>query len=553
MFSPFSKFFRSREAKQAAILVNKGIGYLQGNLQHKALFQFQQAVEINPEKVAEMLNAEFEKCYKRGDDELAISIGRIVLRIRENDYELANKLGNSARRMKQYKEANDFYRQAFRINRKYEIAFYNLAASMGRIPRYNNDVKILVDKFAHLATYVLPNYKLDTKYLENIILAIKEEIQEEESEGGMQEALEPTYLEISDRIRSRIKEVGKQKASPRQKKIFESEVFNLGLFALSRKDSKLALKCFLQLKSRNSQLQYLDMVTILAMDMESPSKKLVQDMMVLLGADKTNRYINVNLGLMFKRQGKRILSYKYLATTALLLEKTGGIYCRKELIKMADQEMELGNLKKALHIYQLIDSEIANVKVRANMGQIMLYQSRYSEALPIYQSVLEIDENNTNAKQKLLEIHDYFIEKGEDLIDVKRYSTAVPYFEQALSATRLPQSVKKLADLHKVMMDVNRAEELYIEYNKLTREKEKTDFENARSEYINQGKKALETRDLAKATELFEKAFELKVDKDVFVFLAHIYKMQKKTTELQKLLDRWKKKINEEGISFDDI
>ncbi len=199
------------------------------------------------------------------------------------------------------------------------------------------------------------------------------------------------------------------------------------------------------------------------------------------------------------------------------------------------------------------DSEVSNVKVRANIGQIMLYQSRYSEALPIYQSILEIDENNADAKQKLLEIHDYFIEKGEDLIDIKKYTTAVPYFEQALSAARLPQSVKKLADLNKIMMNPERAEELYIEYNKLTREKEKIDFENARREYINQGKQALEAKNLAKATEFFEKAFELKVDKDVFVFLAHIYKKQKKTAELQKLLDRWKKKINEEGISFDDI
>lgn len=553
MFSPFSLFRNKRQRKLAEILVNKGIQMLQGNLQHKALYQFQQAIEIHPEQVGEMLYAEFEKAYKRGDNDLALSIGQIVLRIRTDDYELANKLGNCARKEKKYKEANDFYRQAFRINRSFDIALYNLAASMGRIPRYNNDVKLLVSQFAHISHYVLPHYKLSHQYLEDIIRAIKAQYEDESDIPNPRASLDPTYLEICDRIRRRIKEVGRQKPSPKQRKRFESEVFNLGLFALSRKDSKLALKCFLQLKNRNCKLGYLDMVTILSMDLESPSKKLIQDMMILLGQDKTNRYLNVNLGLMFRKQGNRILSYKYLATVALLLEKSGGVYCRRDLMLEADQEMELGNLKKALRLYQIVDSEIDIPEVKISIGQILLYQSRYSDALPLYKEILNIDPANTAAQQKIAEIHDYFVEKGDELVDIKKHSTALPYYQRALSALRLPETVKKTADCHKYLMDVDKADELYIEYNQMIREKEKDDVEAARQAYIQEGKELLEKKAYEKAISCFEKAFELKVDKDVFVFLAHIYKIQKRTRDLQNLLQRWKEKIAKDGISFEEL
>lgn len=549
MLSLFTRFKRSRDRKQAEILVNKGIVLLQGSLQHKALFQFQMAIEINPEIVGEMLSVEFDKAYKRGDDDLALSIGRIVLRIKEKDFELANKLGNSARKLKKYKEANDFYRQAFRINREYDTAIYNLAASMGRVPKYNNDVKQLVDTFAAIKTYILPNYKINSKYIENIILQIREEGQEDESH----EKIEPTYVEICDRIRKQIKDLSKQKPSSKQKKAFESQVFNLGLFAMSRKDPKLALKCFLQLKNRNCQLEYLDMVAILAMDMESPSKKLVQDMMVLLGKDKTNRYLNANLGLMFRKQGNRILSYKYLATAALLLEKSDGIYCRLDLIRLADHEMELGNLKKALKIYQTVDIEIDNIDVKSSIGQILLYQSRYSDALPYYHEILKLKPSHTDAKNKLIEIHDYFVEKGDDLFEANKFSTALPYFEKALSAVREPTTVKRTGDCYKAMMEVNKAEELYIEYNKLIRQKEKEDFEAARASYIEEGKSHLEKKNYQNAIECFEKAFELKADKDVFVFLAHIYKIQKRTKDLQILLQRWKERISKEGLSIEEL
>jgi Tfp pilus assembly protein PilF len=103
------------------------------------------------------------------------------------------------------------------------------------------------------------------------------------------------------------------------------------------------------------------------------------------------------------------------------------------------------------------------------------------------------------------------------------------------------------------MMDMEKAEALYNEYNSTVQERDEEESENTRLAYIQQGKELLLKKEYQPATELFEKAFALKVDKDVFVFLAHIYKIQKRTKDLQDLMIRWKEMINKEGIRFEDI
>ncbi len=46
--------------------------------------------------------------------------------------------------------------------------------------------------------------------------------------------------------------------------------------------------------------------------------------------------------------------------------------------------------------------------------------------------------------------------------------------------------------------------------------------------------------------ESFELAFRMKLDKDVFVYLATIYKAMKRNEEMQHLLERWNKMVEHE-------
>ena len=53
----------------------------------------------------------------------------------------------------------------------------------------------------------------------------------------------------------------------------------------------------------------------------------------------------------------------------------------------------------------------------------------------------------------------------------------------------------------------------------------------------------MKRKDYKQAIESFELAFRMKLDKDVFVYLATIYKALKRNEEMQHLLERWNKMV----------
>jgi lipopolysaccharide biosynthesis regulator YciM len=63
--------------------------------------------------------------------------------------------------------------------------------------------------------------------------------------------------------------------------------------------------------------------------------------------------------------------------------------------------------------------------------------------------------------------------------------------------------------------------------------------EEKRRIHVTKGKAYLKKKDFINAIESFENAFSLRMDKDVFVYLAHIYKGLKRTNALNHLLQRW--------------
>ncbi|MCP4753360.1 MAG: hypothetical protein GY866_20915, partial [Proteobacteria bacterium] len=64
-----------------------------------------------------------------------------------------------------------------------------------------------------------------------------------------------------------------------------------------------------------------------------------------------------------------------------------------------------------------------------------------------------------------------------------------------------------------------------------------------RLEYIKTGKAFLRRKDFTQAVVFLERAFRMKLDKDVMVLLATIFKALKKNEEMQRLLDRWNKMV----------
>ncbi len=567
-------FKKSRELKayqKTEDFVRKGMNLLDSRLYKQAMIEFQNAYELDSKSTAGLLQKEFDKANGVSDFEAALSIGLVLIKIKKDDYELANTLGNCARRQHNYKQANNLYRHALKINKGYVPAFYNLAASMGKVEKYDLDVKESLRIFDKINSYILPDYVGNTtiinEFSEEIAERNKQEradrmaelerdIDEKEAAGELHEVgvlkhefellkkkgNEATFDQICSYFRDFIKDMGKGLTEENKEEYYET-IYNFGLYALTQKDPETSLECFHNLKSLKVHYKYLNMFIAIAKTYTGNTKEAIDIFVEGLGSEQNNRFFNVNLGLMYRKAGNRLLATKYLAIGAALLEKSDGLYHLSDLIRIADEQLESGNLKKALKLYKIIVEETDDPNIWSSIGEIYINQERYEDAINAYRQILRIDPQSKHANIQLKEIHDIYHIRGEAFYRDSKFKASATMYERALRVMRVPETIKNAITVYKLLKNPQKVEELTEELEEIQKRVREEENEKMRLEHIKTGKISLKRKDYKQAIESFELAFRMKLDKDVFVYLATIYKAMNKNEEMQHLLERWNKMV----------
>ena len=557
----------SGSQKAAEALVQKGLLSLQGKMYQQAMIQFQNAFKENSAYTGKVLNTEFNNYYGSGDYEGALSLGLTLIKARPDDYELANILGNCARKDENFKQANNLYRHALKIKKGYQFAFYNLAASMGKVEKYDDEVVQAIKKFGN----ILPDFTEDAgtqdKYEKLII-----EFKEQEKETRIKELTET--LEKLDQ-EDKVLEMRKVKADLRQAEIqkivakeaeliehFEQNIekkknsdddaeikllpnafFDMGLYCLSVRDGMKAYECFDEVRNLNVEMDYLTMCLALAKAQQGELADALEAFTKLLGIDGTNRYLNINMGLLYREEGNRLLSYKYLIIGAALLEKSEGLYKLSDLIELAKDSAEAGNSKRALNLYEVIAEEVTTVEPWIAMGDIYLKMDKLEDAAVKFRKALTVEDRNKEATEKLKEVHDIYYERGESFFREGKYKASAGIFEKALGIMRLLDTIKRTAGIYKLLRNSARYEDLMEEYELLLEKEKELEQEKLRQGYMVKGKAYMQRRQFNKSIENFELAFRMKLDKDVFMFLATMYKKLNYKDEMEDLLKRWNKMV----------
>jgi tetratricopeptide (TPR) repeat protein len=166
-----------------------------------------------------------------------------------------------------------------------------------------------------------------------------------------------------------------------------------------------------------------------------------------LGKNEYNRYHNVNLGLMYRKNKKKFLATKYLVKTAALLEKSSGIYSMRDLLALAEENYDQGNLKKALNYFTIASTEVPTADIWNSIGSIHVEMKKYDEAVEAFRFMAQLDPKSKAADSKIKEIHDYYMEKGEKLFLDHKFKPSVDYYHKALGVLRLPDTIKQTADV----------------------------------------------------------------------------------------------------------
>ncbi|MDH5559484.1 MAG: hypothetical protein OEY59_01355 [Deltaproteobacteria bacterium] len=596
----------SRNRQKAGELFAKGIDLIHSKLFARATIELQDAYDADPSSIAPKLDTAFNNYFSVSDYEASLAVGLVLIKAKNTDYELANKLGNCARHQRNFKQANNLYRHALKINQKYSVALWNLAASMSRVEKYDDQVQRALQKMLQIPSFILPDYYQDPEIIDkisddishanessredriNALVSRKNEklkygedsevenivkliIQEEKSSTA------PTYKQVSNRLQEIVIEnekpfrdieatilrkdnSGSNSVSQEDtggdldsfllfqdsKNKYHGALYDVGLFSIVNNDWSKALEIFSKLKQENSQIEYIDMLIDLAKYSTGKEDEAIEDIKQLLGNDTSNRFLNVNIGLMYKKTGNRLLTYKYLVCGAALLERSDGFYRRSDMVRVADRHADEGRFKKALAIYKVVISETKETSYWMKTGEIYLLSERYPEATQIYKDILSFDPNFEPAKQGLHHIHDIYAKRADENYRDSKFKPAAVLYEKALLVLRSPETLKKIIAIYKVLNVKAKVEAFTKEFEDLQEQLRQEENEKTRQSHIQQALSYKKSKNYFLAIEFFEKAFRMKLDKDILMQLAAIYKGLKKNYELQDLMLRWNNMVEYE-------
>jgi len=175
----------------------------------------------------------------------------------------------------------------------------------------------------------------------------------------------------------------------------------------------------------------------------------------------------------------------------------------------------------------------------SKMGQIYINLKKYDEATSSFREILRIDPESGYANQQLRELHDIFCARAEGFFHQNKYQASAKMYEKAMKILRLADTIKQAAGVYKVMKNHPKVDALNKEYEDLLKREKELEDEKSRQEYIKKGKFLLKNKRYKPAIEQLKLAFRLKLDKDVFVMLATIYKSLKQNHEMEELLRNW--------------
>ncbi len=542
----------------------------------QAIVELKIALENNPIPVQAELEDLFETYKSAQNIQSALAIGLALFHVRKEE-DLALLLGRYSRQLGEYEQANNLYRQVLKINRSSKLAFNNLAASMGKVDCYDEDIPKLVGKFFHASGLIVPEYLPHTNTIQRIqsnlkkeylkskqesLRQLEENIQIEMNEGYeesaekmleelnrlIDESEKANYATIKNALHGQIHRKLKENLSAEKQQVLNEDIYNFGLYTLKNKDVEPALESFLILKHKGVLFEELEICLAIAYAMRGKREDALLILTEKIKKSPNSRLLNINMAQLHKAEGNRLLSYKYQIVSASLLEKSGGLILRSEILNRADQYFKQKNLDQALKLYKIIASEKKDINAWLRIGEIHFAKNRQLEAFNAFKEMKNIYPNSPVVQHKLTEIHDIICQQAETLFNDTKFKQSAIVYERALKLVKSPDTIKKLISAYNQLHNTRKAQELSEELESLTEAKRAEGKSEQRQKLITNGKKSFKQKDYESAIYHFENAFKIRPDKDLFAYLSNIYKGLNRKAILQDLIERWNSYKNEHAI-----
>ncbi|MGK5094498.1 hypothetical protein WDW89_21100 [Deltaproteobacteria bacterium TL4] len=540
----------TKEEKLVNTYLEEGKKLMDSKLYDRAMVEFNKALEVDRTVAHKELGTIYQDCMIQGNFEGVISVGSNILIDYPEEIDLANLVGNAYRKINNLDQARKLYEHSLQIDPKAKLPSYNLAATLAHVDLYDNDVVRAISEFEGMRFFVLP----DNEAGENELLEIEKDIQEEltqkkqeepepekptaDAKKGKKEDQEEAVINpqhIYPYIRNK---VGLH--TPRGEQLLVA----LGVYCLKNKASHISQKIFSSLLTSNTQNELLKMLFILSKVSPKEVKTAINELKSLLSNNPYNRYVCVNLGILYQMAKNPILSRKYFLLAKQLLDRSQGYYDMATLRNLGEKFFIEENYKKALPIYEVFRIEQESLGLLDRIVQSQLHLENFDEALATLRRIQELEPENTKAKETLAEIHKQCLTQAKYMKVDRKYSKAIEFLERSLKIERSNEVLEQLVDLYLKSGDKKKVEELKEEMQALAEEKKQKELEKEYLEKCQEGELLEAKKDNYKAITAFESALRLKPDKEIMLKLVNLFKKTRQTSMIGDLTKRYNNMID---------
>ncbi len=542
------------------------------NQKMQATLAINKLMDVEAPAVVTAIRKMMEKSYEDHHWETALFFGQALLKYNQKDHLLYNLVGNCFRRLGDSLAANNYYKQAFSLNRDFEIALLNIAASLASIDRFDEEVIDLKNSYPIVNQEALPDFMVNPKsvlhdkiskilisewkiqineYLQELIL--QKEIAHTNKQINDTHAL---YIKISkERNRAFPKKLSVNRCRtillnlmgsrwdflpPDRSSLLEIAVFDMVLYDYKEQKYRDALRHLQKLKQNQSTIFYIDFMINMCHWKLNKKDEAIFGMKSFYEKNPKNRYTLINLGHMYGKRGNRLQENRFLLLAAISIEKLKGLILCTDILKSAKYRADIGELEEAISLYDTIVKEVNTFEIWYELGTIYQKMGNLQKAITAYQNAQKINPKSKTIIKLLQEMHDSWIEKAEELSANNQFLKAIDYYELALEIFRSPQTLKKAGQTYAILKQPGKSQQMLQESQDTEREEENKQKEIELKKLIEQGKADLKARNYNPAISNFRKAFEMHPTKDVFMFLVSIYKSLNRKRALVELMVKWK-------------
>jgi len=497
----------------------KAITLLEQQFYDRAMVEFSRAMKMDRNKSSKVITEVYKQAQEGGNLERLVSVGANVLAQTPKNVELANLLGNSNRKLGNNKQAMVMYKHCLKVDPKYALASYNLAATLAGLELCDDEAIQEIAHFEALENFQLPDnnteeieeftrihyelYPEELEAREKIIedrkkakekakkdaLAKKRREEEEREEASPWDSISDMAA-AEDRgevfEEKKKEEIDEEEEEPEEeeeeeplpppvfkpkrllKRIFRGkdeekkprQYLALGVYCLQKKFPEEANACFGQLLKQDKTNLDHQCFKILADTFEKGKDEGIKALTALLREHKTHRYSLVNLGYLSQCEGNAFQARQYYFMGYKLLKRSMGYYNITLPLILARKLDNEGNYKEALEIYNPLIDEIDAVELLKRIGALYQLVKAPDEAAKTFKRILKITPKDEEVRQALREILEFYQQRADALLKKNDSAGAAEILEKCIDILPKKSTLIKAIAAYQVLKNYSRVTEL---------------------------------------------------------------------------------------------